>query len=219
MCECEFAHVCRRFHNCVCVFLQPALQLFPVSYHTALKVAELYVCVCECVSVSVSAFLLPAVGFFFPLKGACAVNETRTRVPRCCGNSSEERQQWDASDGCRLVRVCVWAFLCCTSIWMCTEIKTQLWVNLVTSGVTGQRTSLHTAFINWNIWTVMNKISAALLQVPQHLIFLNHLHVLEHSCTCPWSCPHTFVLPTAFVFTLLPFQGHSVFPEAALLSF
>lgn len=36
----------------VCVFLQPALQLFPVSYHTALKVAELcmcvYVCVCAC---------------------------------------------------------------------------------------------------------------------------------------------------------------------------
>lgn len=44
MCEC--AHVCRRFHTGVCVFGPPALQLFPVSYHAALKVAELCGRVC-----------------------------------------------------------------------------------------------------------------------------------------------------------------------------
>lgn len=33
---------------CVCAFQQPALQLFPFSYHTALKVAELCVCVSMC---------------------------------------------------------------------------------------------------------------------------------------------------------------------------
>lgn len=30
----------------MCVLVHPALQLFPVSYHTALWVARLYVCVC-----------------------------------------------------------------------------------------------------------------------------------------------------------------------------
>lgn len=112
------------------------------------------------------------------LKGACAVNETRRWVLRCCGNRREEQQQQcDASEDYRCVCVytvwhtafsTLWSFIFTkvaqsfrkfstvfrrhALIWMCAEIK-KYFINI-------WATDLHAAFFNWNIWTVMNKMCA-----------------------------------------------------------
>lgn len=56
---------------CVCEFLQSALQLFPVSYHTALKVAEL----CMCVSVCMCAKKSQPLSHFYHTLTTCLSHE------------------------------------------------------------------------------------------------------------------------------------------------